>query len=99
MLKEYARKNFEKLFELLLWVVLVGTIYMCYNAGSQIAYYAEIPRIVGGLVGIIIGILFGVIIITCVGGLISIFITMADDIRQMKLKSNNENNKKEGHIQ
>ena len=74
-LTRFSRKFFYGLFELYLWFTLIGVVIFC----TQLL----------GVLGFFIGIFGGLVSVGILGGIVAIFLRMAEDIEKIK-KSNKE---------
>ena len=80
----FTRKYFKVVFDVILWVYFISIVISATVIGTMLTNDNHAGG--GGILGFFIGIIIGGLSTILLGGLISTFITMADDIRQLKLK-------------
>ncbi|GHV19512.1 hypothetical protein AGMMS49959_04680 [Planctomycetales bacterium] len=82
MLLNLVRKSFTQFFEIILWIILVG------SALSGLVTGAAAYGFLGGLGGLIFGAVYGALTIVVLGGVVSVFLKMASDVEKLAAAKN-----------
>lgn len=82
MLTEWTRDKFRPVFEISLWITVIScAVIGAYNGYKMGGYNGSVGF---GFLGLILGTLFGLITIINLGGLISIFLNMDENIEEIR---------------
>ena len=90
----FTKKHFKSVFNVILWLYFISIVISATVGGviigDMMGGYKVDYSTLGGILGFIIGVISGLLSTILLGGLISTFITMADDIRWLKESTNKE---------
>ena len=76
-LTNFTSKSFRLLFEIILWIILLGSIIVGSAIGGTLNY---------AFAGFIVGGIIGLISIVLIGGLVSLFIKIVNNTDEIKRK-------------
>ena len=82
-LMSFSREYFMILYEIGLWLILIGSVIGFTAVFGQIGD-GEGSTLAWGIFGFLIGIIVGLVIVGLSGGIVAVFLRMAEDIENIK---------------
>ena len=96
---DFVQRNFRKWFPVILWLILIGCIISGlitgWNTGNLLGFISiRVHPFMGAILGGGLMGLIALIFIVLIGGVFATILKMADDIEQLKNKTNSSDNTK-----